>query len=75
MFESFLEDWIQEIVIEPEVKEMSHEVIVDVCNTYNDKRRMRDIRQVRRNLHFVYKGTSLISWSILLFEIRRSLRA
>ena len=48
--EVLMEDIIQEVVIEPEVAAQTRDVISEVCDAFNDKRRRRDVRLVQRDV-------------------------
>lgn len=65
--EAFFENFLEVEVILPEVKQQSRDVIKEVCDEYNDKKRRRDIRQVRRDLGDKVLDSLQLDYLLLLF--------
>ena len=65
--EAFFENFLEVEVIQPEVEQQSRDVIKEVCDEYNDKRRRRDIRQVRRDLGDKVLDSLQLDYLLLLF--------
>ena len=67
MAEAFFENFLELEVIRPEVEDQSRDVIKEVCDEYNDKKRRRDIRQVRRDLGDKVLDSLQLDYLLLLF--------